>query len=185
MTAVIELPRGARDQVLVFALDMPPEQARFLRDEPGALAQVLGLETQGLQPDMEQVEIFPVSDLEELGLLGYLHDGLGVSEDDLSAQGMALDGISGWVLILRARAFDATLQHSDVRLVPAQSLHLVARLGEIKTDWSAQGLIPSAAAQPSFDRSPRAARNRARRIGATLFAAVMLLLCLLIWVIAT
>ena len=43
MGDVIEIPKGARDQVLVFALDMPVEQAKFLRDEDGALAQVLGL----------------------------------------------------------------------------------------------------------------------------------------------
>ena len=36
MGDVIEIPKGARDQVLVFALDMPVEQAKFLRDENGA-----------------------------------------------------------------------------------------------------------------------------------------------------
>ena len=62
---------------------------------------------------------------------------------------------------------------------------LVARLGEVKTDWSAPGAIPSDAAQPSLRTSPRDARNRARRIGASLFAVVMLLIFLLIWALAT
>jgi len=177
MVDVIEIPKGARDQVLVFALDMPTEQARFLREEDGALAQVLGI----AELDMEQAEIFPVEDLEGLGLLGYLREGLGVSEADLSEHGMALDGIAGWVLVLRARAFDG----AETRLTPANSLTLVARLGEIKTDWSTSGPIASAAAQPALRTTPRAARSRARRIGATLFAVVMLLLFLLIWALAT
>ena len=177
MVDVIEIPKGARDQVLVFALDMPAEQARFLREEDGALAQVLGL----AELDMEQAEIFPVEDLEGLGLLGYLREGLGVPEADLSEHGMALDGITGWVLVLRARAFDG----AETRLTPASSLRLVARLGEVKTDWSTSGPIPSAAAQPALRTTPRTARSRARRIGATLFAVVMLLLFLLIWALAT
>ncbi len=177
MVDAIEIPKGARDQVLVFALDMPAEQARFLREEDGALAQVLGL----AEIDMEQAEIFPVEDLEGLGLLGYLRDGLGVSEADLSEHGMALDGITGWVLVLRARAFDG----AETRLTPANSLTLAARLGEVKTDWSTTVPIASAAAQPALRTTPRAARSRARRIGATLFAVVMLLLFLLIWALAT
>ncbi len=177
MGDVIEIPKGARDQVLVFALDMPVEQAKFLRDEDGALAQVLGLPAL----DMTQAEIFPVEDLEGLGLLGYLREGMGVSEADLSAHAMALDGLDGWVLVLRARAFDG----AETRLTPASSLMLVARLGEVKTDWSAPGAIPSDAAQPSLRTSPRDARNRVRRIGASLFAVVMLLIFLLIWALAT
>lgn len=177
MSAVIEIPKGARSEVLIFALDMPPEQAKFLRDEDGALAQVLGIE----HLDRDQVEIFPTADLEDLGLLGYLREGLGVSEKDLSEHGMALDGLSGWVLVLRARAFDG----AETRLTPATPLRLIARLGEVKTDWTAPGVIPSAAAQPTLRTSPRAARNRARRIGATLFAVVMLLIALLIWALVT
>lgn len=173
----IDIAKGARGEVLIFALDMPPEQAKFLRDEEGALAQVLGLE----QLDREQTEIFPTADLEDLGLLGYLREGLGVSERDLSDHGMALDGLNGWVLVLRARAFGG----EATRLTPAKGLRLIARLGEVKTDWSSPGAIPSAAAQPSLRLSPRAARNRARRIGATLFAVVMLLIALAVWGLAT
>lgn len=172
MVDVIEIPKGARDQVLVFALDMPAEQARFLREEDGALAQVLGL----AELDMEQAEIFPVEDLEGLGLLGYLREGLGVPEADLSEHGMALDGITGWVLVLRARAFDG----AETRLTPADSLTLVARLGESRTDWSAGTPLRSDAAQPELRVAPREARNRARRIGSTLFAIVMGLLLALV-----
>lgn len=62
----------------LFALDMRPQEAKFLR-EPGAVDQVLGV--QGLDP--AQIDIFPVSDLEDLGLFGYLSEGCGVSEDQL------------------------------------------------------------------------------------------------------
>ncbi|TNJ47617.1 hypothetical protein [Phaeobacter sp. B1627] len=177
MSDIIEIPKGARDQVLVFDLDMPPEQAAFLRDEDAALAQVLGIATL----DRAQVEIFPVEDLDGLGLLGYLRDGLGVSEADLSRHGLKLDGLTGYVLVLRARAFDGAL----TRLTPADGVVLAARLGEAGTDWQSQGQIKSDAAQPRLRTAPRVARSRARTIGATLFAVVMALILLLIWVLAT
>ena len=43
MTEVIHIPESERGHIHVFSLAMRPEQARFLR-EPGALAQVLGIE---------------------------------------------------------------------------------------------------------------------------------------------
>ncbi|KUP91664.1 hypothetical protein [Tritonibacter horizontis] len=181
MSNVIELPKGGRDQVLIFALDMPPEQAKFLRDEEGALAQVLGVDSL----DLAQAEIFPVEDLEGLGLLGYLRDGLAVSEADLSQHGLALDNVAGWVLVLRGRAFAARLEEQAVRLTPAAPLSLVARLGETRTNWSAPTPLHSDSAEPRLRHAPRAARSRARRIGATIFAVVMAALCLLIWALAT
>ena len=177
MTEMIEIPKGARDQVLVFALDMPPEQVAFLRDEDAALAQALGLTTL----DRAQVEIFPVEDLEGLGLLGYLREGLAVSEADLSTHGLKLDGLTGYVMVLRARAFYG----AATQLSPAKGVELAARLGEAGTDWHSQGQIRSAAALPRLRTAPRVARSRARTIGATLFAVVMGLIVLLIWVLAT
>ena len=73
MDPVIHIPAGERGLIRVFDLDMRPEQIKFLR-EPGALAQVLGIEDLNL----DQVEIFPITDLEDLGLVGYLTEGSGV-----------------------------------------------------------------------------------------------------------
>ena len=43
MTGTITIPSGERGVIRVFALDMRPEQVKFLT-EPGALEQVLGIE---------------------------------------------------------------------------------------------------------------------------------------------
>ncbi len=176
--SVINIPNGSPDAVLVFSLDMRAEHMRFLRDEPEALAQVLGLEGHEPPIDMTHAEIFDVADLEDLGLLGYLSEGLGIHETSLSENGLILDNLRGPVLLLRTRAFGG----QSTTLTPSKPLTLIAQLGEYKTNWSDPSMTQNAPPQP---QSPRAARNRARRIGATLFAVVMTLIFLLVWILAT
>lgn len=173
MADTVEIAKGARQEILLFSLDMPAEQVRFLRDEEGALAQVLGLE----HIDMGQVELFAAADLEGIGLIGYLHDGMGVPLAELDPHRDMLAAQTGQMLLIRARAF----QESGATLTPAAPIDLLLRLGEEAPNWRAN---PGGGAAPER-LSPRAARNRARRIGATLFAIVMALIFLLIYVLAT
>lgn len=173
MADVVEILKGSRSEILLFALDMPPEQVRFLREEEGALAQVLGLE----HIDMNQVEVFDAADLEGIGLVGYLHDGIGIPRADLDPYEEELNVFTGHLLLIRARAF----ADEGATLTPATPISLILRLGETKTNWQAK---PEPAEEPQR-LSPRAARDKARRIGATLFAIVMALIFLLIYVLAT
>lgn len=162
--------------VRVFALDMPPEQARFLR-EPGAAAQLLGV----AKLDDAQVDIIRLRDLDELGLCGYLIEGLGVPEADLESERNLLEALDGWVMILRSKAFGGT----GTTISPAKGITLVAVLGEPPTDWTAAQLSTDSAKPYSGTRTaPRIARVRARRIGFAWFAVVMTLIFAgLLWVI--
>lgn len=173
MTDVIDIPAGERGVVRLFALDMRPEQAMFLK-EPGALAQVLGIE----DIDLEQVEIFPVSDLEDIGLAGYLREGLGVPSEQIEADRDRLDALEGHVLLIRSRAFDGR----ETRLTPASQITLIGSYGERATDWSGAPLSAESAKPHSAPPlPPREARAKAQRIGAALFAIGMILIALLVW----
>ncbi|MFW8635724.1 hypothetical protein [Cribrihabitans pelagius] len=177
MAEVIHIPAGERGVVRLFALEMRPEQAAFLK-EPGALAQVLGLENSGIEPDMEQVEIFPAEDLEDIGLAGYLTEGLGVPQTQVEEDRAMLEALEGHVLLIRSRAFAGR----EVRLTPAQSITLKGTYGERQTNWESAPLsTESAELYSAPPLPPRAAREKARRIGATLFAIVMALIAVLIW----
>ena len=178
MSGVISIAAGERGVIRVFALDMGPEQAKFLL-EPGALAQVLGIE----DLDMDHAEIFPLSDLEDLGLVGYLRDGCGISSQELQPHLPRFERLNGYVLLLRSRAFGG----KACRLTPAEAIKLIATIKEDGTDWSAPDMPAPASSKPysAPKLPPRASRAAARRIGATLFAIVMGAVLLLLFVLMT
>lgn len=166
MDGVIHIPGGERGHIRVFSLAMRPEQVRFLR-EPGALAQVLGID----EIDLDHVEIFPLRDLEDLGLAGYLTEGCGIPAEDLAADREALEALEGHILILRSRAF----QGLETRLTPADQIIPVAEYAEPGPEWSAQK-VTAESARPQSRPSLRAARRRSRITGGAVSAAVLALI---------
>jgi hypothetical protein len=177
MTESIHIPAGERGQIRVFALDMAPEQALFLM-EADALAQVLGIP----DIDLDHVEVFPVADLEDLGVDGYLIEGCGVPAEQIAPDRDSLRALNGHVLLLRSRAFG----DGDVRLTPAKPIRLIGTYGERPTDWTGEPLASDSAQLYSAHRvAPRETRSRARRIGFTLFAVMMTLITILIVTLVT
>ena len=176
MTNAIEIPAGERGVIRIFDLDMAPEQARFLR-EPGALAQVLGID----EIDLNHIEVFPVSDLEELGLASYLTQGCGIAEAEIAPDRAHLSALEGHVLLLRSRAFGG----QAARLTPASQITHIASYGEKPIKWSAppQPAPESSKLYTGPKLSPREARSAARRIGGSLFAVVMSLIALLLYIL--
>ena len=149
--------------IRLFSLDMRPEEVKFLR-EPGAVDQVLGVE--GLDP--EQIDIFPVSDLEDLGLYGYLSEGCGVSEDQLDRA--KLDAIEGWVMVLRSAALGG--RSATLSLDPR--LHVIGLFTEEATNWSG-GTIETESAKPFSAAQSPPVDNKPSRIGSAVIAILILI----------
>lgn len=168
---------GETGIVRLFSLNMRPEQARFLQ-EPGAAAQALGV----AELDPEQVDIFEVSDLEDLGLEGYLAEGAGIPADRIARDRDRLRALTGWVMAVRSRAFGG----KPTELKPAKTLDLIGVFAEPGTDWSG-GHIETDSTRPGNgpQLSPRAARAQSQRIGAGVFAVVMLVLAVIAYAVLT
>nr|WP_321249371.1 hypothetical protein [uncultured Ruegeria sp.] len=152
-----------RGVLRLFALDMRPEEAKFLR-ETGAADQVLGVP--GLDP--EQIDVFPVSDLEDLGLYGYLSEGCGVSEDQLDRE--MLEAIDDWVMVLRSAALGgraATLQ-------PDPRLRMIGLFTEEATNWTG-GPIETESAKPFSAPQTAPVDDKPRRMGSAILALVIFL----------
>ncbi len=149
--------------IRLFSLDMRPEEAKFLR-EPGAADQVMGVD--GLDPD--QIDIFPVSDLEDLGLFGYLHEGGGVSEDQLDRN--MLEAVEGWVMVVRSAAFG----ERAAQLAPDPRLHLLGLFTEEATNWTG-GAIETESAKPFSAPQAPIDNDATRRVGSALMAVIALL----------
>jgi hypothetical protein len=175
--AALTVPAGETGVLRVFALNMPPEHVRFL-DEAGALDGVLGV----LQVDPAHVEIFPVSDLEEVGLAGYLTEGCGVSKDRIAPDRARLNALTGSVMIVFSRAFGGRA----VTLHPASELTLIGTYAVEATNWTGAP-IATESAKPGTGAAlpPRAARATARRTGGIIFAVFMLLILAVIVLVVT
>ena len=107
MSSEWSIPAGEHGVIRVFALDLDETDAdRFARAVSGAadggpVRDALG--AGALDPEF--VEVFPVSDLAEMGLAGYLVTGLGAAEDQVTPFQSQLDGIRGHVVIVLSSAF--------------------------------------------------------------------------------
>ncbi|MGI9370800.1 MAG: hypothetical protein ACR2O2_18375, partial [Ruegeria sp.] len=116
------------------------------------------------------IDIFPVTDLEDFGLYGYLNEGCGISGDQLDKD--ALSAIEGWVLVLRSAAF----QGKAAKIQPDPRLNLVGLYTEEETNWSG-GTIAAESARP-FSAPPAQLPDgdKSQRIGSALLALLILLI---------
>ena len=135
----ITIPAHEVGVIRVFALSMTDDEARALKDDPDAINTALGADV-----DAEQVEIFPISDLEGVGLAGYLIEGNAVPSEQIAPDRAKIDRLGGWVLIVFSRAFGG----SAITLTPDPALTLIGTYGEVPTDWSATETVTSEAAKP-------------------------------------
>ncbi|MGR3484466.1 MAG: hypothetical protein ACU0BF_03920 [Paracoccaceae bacterium] len=115
MTPTIEIAAGARDEVLVFALDGPAPA-----DDAG-IAAALGTEVDVAGA----AEVIEVADLTGVGLAGYLSEGMGLEDAQVAADREVLDGLTGAVIVLRARAFGGL----PATLSPREGVRLIGRYG--------------------------------------------------------
>lgn len=144
----LDVRANERGMIRLFALSMTEAEAKPLCADPDApdpdrairLAQLLGVETL----DTDGVEVFPVSDLEELGLAGYMIEGNAVDPSQIEKDRAKLAGLAGWVMVVYSSAFSG----AAVTLSPAPQLTLIATYTQPDVDWSTSQPLTSQAAAP-------------------------------------
>lgn len=184
--SVIEIPQGERGVVRVFALSMEAGAARRLKanaapEEAGAPTPIeAALGVTGI--DANFVEVFPLKDISEIGLDGYLEEGSGIDPARLDPDRRKLAALEGWVLLVYSAAFGGR----GATLDPAPELTLVGTYSEPGVDWSEQARLRSAATQgtaaPARKRTSDAAMSG--RIAAIALLVMFLLTALVVWIAA-
>lgn len=178
MTDALQVPPNERGVIRVFALSMTDDEAKSLKTDPDALTAALGAPI-----DTTHVEVFPVSDLEGVGLVGYLAEGNDVPMDQLTPDRAKLDKLGGWVLIVFSLAF----ADRATTLKPAPSLTLIGTYGERRTDWRATETVAAESAKP-FSAPPETVRKKpsdaamSGRIAMIALIVLGLLTWLMIWI---
>lgn len=137
-------------------LNIPAQEAHVVRvfdvleaaDAPLSDEDVLAALGAGGDLRTEEIELFDLSDLQDMSLSEYLAEGHGIPDAELSGMRGRLDGLGGRVLILPSRAFGG----AAMTLTPGGALRLVGSFEEEVTPVSfdalpsggARGAVPSA-----------------------------------------
>lgn len=132
----LSIPAHDRLGVRVFTAALTYEEMQ--RDKAALVLKLLG------DPDLDPayVELFDVADLSEIGLAGYLGEGLGVPDAALETDRTLLQGLKGPVLVLMSKA----LHGRAVTLTLDPRLTLIATYTEDRPPVHFTPL-PSAAAE--------------------------------------
>lgn len=161
MSDTFQVTTSERGLIRLFSIDLPPEEIDKLRAPD--LARSLGVETL----DIDQVDLFSVSDLKGLGLVGYMTEGLGIAEADLADDRTRLEALKGPVLIVRSAAFKG--QYAV--LTSKAPLRWIGTYPEEQAQVKFEPL-PDAAAQGTLSPSSGAAPDPGRRSRGRLLAFI-------------
>lgn len=182
----ITVKPGERGLVRVFSLSMEPAVAKTLRANeprktegaPGPIEAALG--ASGL--DTEFVDVFPVSDVSEIGLNRYLEEGHGIAPAQLDPDRKKLAALDGWVLLVHSSAFGGT----GATLNPAPELTLIGTYAEPGVDWSEQTRLTSAASRETAApaRKPRSEAAMSGRVALVALLVMFVLTGIVIWIAA-
>lgn len=170
--------------IRIFAVDLPSEEIKAFKsrtfegdEDKWPLRYALG----ATYLDEDFVECFDIADLEELGLAGYMTQGLGIAQADVAEARAQIDQLSGHVVIVLSNAFDGIEQTLSTRAP-------LKWIGTFKEEGAAVQFKPlqSEAAKGSVAETPDA---KARNPHLTLLAAIVALpiliglLSLIFWLI--
>lgn len=160
--------------VRVFALSMTDEDAQAFKDAKNP--EILGLTNW----ETDFVEVFPVSDLEQLGIAGYLESGCGIEKSRIDPTRLALSQLDGWVMIVFSRAFDG----QPATLVPSSSLTLIGTYAEPGVDWVDKIELTSDAATTPATRVKKKPSDAAMsgRIAMIALLVIFVLTAVMVWI---
>ena len=172
MSTVLDIAAKEAHVVRVFAVveeaDAPLEDAAVLK--------ALGAEG---TLRSEEIELFDLTDLQDMPLSEYLTEGHGIAASDLKDMRGQLDGLTGRVLILPSRAF----QGQAMKMRVGGALRLVGRFEEDVSPVSfdplpAGGAHGTVAGTPVPAKAPSGMRRAALALVALLIGVAVLLLVL-------
>ena len=170
----IDIPTGEIGTTRVFSLSMPPAQARALRKSSEAQFAILGSNAL----NAEGLEVFPLTDLGDIGLIGYLREGTDAVEVDLKRDSAKLAALDGWVMLVHSLAFGG----AGGKIDPDPALTLIGTYAQAPMPTT-HVEVTSEAAQPYTGGAdivmPKAPNRQAR--GSIVVVALLAIAALIFW----
>ncbi|MEM8775568.1 MAG: hypothetical protein AAGF53_11085 [Pseudomonadota bacterium] len=127
MSDRFDIKAGERGVVRLFRIDLPSDQVKAFSNLDRMTGRWPLKEALGIEDINDTfIDVFSVEDLGEMGLAGYMNDGLGISQDELAADGTLLNSVQGCVLVMLSGAFKGLA----VTLLPSAPLRWIGTYKE-------------------------------------------------------
>ena len=184
MSEQMKVSQHEHGLVRIFAIDLPAEEIDGFRtrsvtedDDRWPLRDALG----ATYLDEDFIEVFDVADLEDLGLHGYMRQGLGISEADLADMKPQINAISAHVLVVLSNAFDGFEQSLNAKT----PLRWIGTFKEETAPVQFKPLTSNAARGSVADTPPQKTNNPHLTLLAAIVALpiVIAILALLAWLV--
>ena len=180
MSQTIQISATEHGVVRLFAIDLQGGAIDTFTRSNGTwpLRDALGADMLNAQ----RIEIFDVSDLSGMGLAAYLHEGQGVTTQELDPLRSQLDSLTGTVMVVLSSAFAGTAQTLEVKA----PLRLVATLNEDRPPVQFDTLPDEAAKSEAPPEKPVKPSDAAMsgRIAMIALVGIAILTAVMIWIAA-
>lgn len=182
MSETFHVTATERGVIRIFMANLTTEQAASFterpdEDTPATINRALGV----TNLDSDFVELFPLSNLDGLGLAGYLTEGLGVAAEDVKPNASRLNAMSGHVLIVLSQAFGGF----ETTITPTAPLKWIGTYTEEGASMKFEPL-PSEGAKGTTEAPTGKPAKSDARIGGMIamyaLIAMFAFVALLIWV---
>ena len=173
MTKPIHIPPNEQGMIRVFAINRPTSDMRVAvsrTPKPDLARDLLG----DPHLDTASAEIFPVSDLEGVGLTAYLTEGYAVPDAQLVPDKAKLDALDGYVLLLFSESFAGR----GATLETGPDVTLIGTYGEAAPDRRPRTLKSKSAKLYTGAKSTSAQTPAAKGYGSSLVVLAVVILVL-------
>ncbi|MEM9350844.1 MAG: hypothetical protein AAGA47_11320 [Pseudomonadota bacterium] len=170
----LSIQEGEAGRIRVFALSMTDREAKALasggasapKTDGGRSMQEEALGADSL--DHDYIEVFPLKNLEGVGLMGYLLEGHDAVEVDVNQDKQKLSALGGWVMVVLSKAFDGKARELSVD----PRLTLIGSYRQEGIDWTPVK-VTTEAAEPG--KGPKKPMSDARISGMVAMAVLLFL----------
>lgn len=181
MSDTFDIKAGERGVVRLFRIDLPKEAIAGFAEEDSLsgrwpLKAALGVED--INPRF--VDVVAIRDLDEMGLTGYMTEGLGVSEDGIAPHRARLEALEGYVLVVLSGAFKGLA----VTLLPRAPLRWIGTFFEERPEVKFETL-PSESSRPApAEKKPSSNAAMSGRVATLALLVIFGITALMIWIAA-
>ncbi|MEM6477968.1 MAG: hypothetical protein AAF647_02855 [Pseudomonadota bacterium] len=173
----LKIAPGEAGRIRLFALSMSESEAKALATNISSVPEIDGarsyqeeaLGADGL--DHAHIEVFPIKNLEGLGLADYLLEGHAALEIDVKRDLQKLSALGGWVMIVLSKAFRG--EERELALDPR--LTFIGSYRQDGVDWAPVDISAKAAAPSEASGKARKPMSDARISGMVATAVLLFL----------